>query len=452
MKKYLLILFIVVYCSGFTSGQTVNKHPDKIEVNRLMDSLWIHPASFINHNDPNWIRLNQHLEDIDILQLNQLIHAIYYGSNSFMLNRSEANIGFIGALNRSADHHKLKRFHRKIREGFRNPKLYPDHKLVLVEGDSWFEYPMFLKDISDYLERKPNLALYSLAHGGDWVANMISNLQYEYDYMKLKPDIFMISGGGNDMVGDYRLSNFIRLTPLPASDPLLRNYRNYVLLRLMEKPVSICTAEDCNFDSSVFRDSIAVFQTKTDTVLISQIVTGRRFLNQNFYRFLVTIKLEYKMLFESLRKVDPDRFESVKLITHGYDYVIPSFKRRFGLRMFMDNGEWLKEPLMMNGIEDPVLQQSIMKTIVFEINEMLIELGREYDNVYHVDSRGATAFYERLNGKKPGAYWYDELHPRSKMFKMIADTYSDIIDGKTPAGQRVIKVIDTIVDENKYKK
>jgi len=452
MTKHLLIIVLLVYCSGFTSGQPVNNHQGKIEVDRLMDSLWIHPASFINHTDPNWIRLNQHLQEIDILQLNELIHSVFYGSNSFMLDRSHANEGFIGTLNRSADNQKIKRFHQKIREGFRNPGLYPDHKIVLVEGDSWFEYPVFLRDISDYLEKKPNLALYSLAQGSDWVANMISNLQYEYDYVKIKPDVFIISGGGNDMVGDYRLSNFILLNPLPADNSTLKNYRNYVLLRLMNKPVSICNSENCNFDNPVLRDSIPFYTTKIDTALLNQIVTGRRFLNKNFYRFLVTIKLEYKMLFESLRKVDPDRFESVKIITQGYDYAIPSFKKRFGLRMLMDNGEWMKEPLMMNGINDPRLQQSVIKAIIFEINEMMIELGKEYDNVYHVDSRGITAFYEKLEGKKPGTYWYDELHPQSKVFKIIADTYSGIIDNKTPDGQRVVNVIDAFSKKMNSKK
>jgi len=450
--KALLILITLVSYVGCSFGQTINNHESKIEVDRLMDSLWIHPASFINHTDPNWIRLNQHLQDIDILQLNQLIHSVFYGSNSFMLNRSHAYDGFIGTLNKTADNKKLKKFHKKIRKGFRDPAQHPNNKVVLVEGDSWFEYPIFLKDISDHLESKPNLALYSLAHGSDWVANMISNLQYEYDYVKIKPDVFIISGGGNDMVGDYRLSNFMWLNPLPENDPTLKNYRNYVLLRLMNKPVSICNSENCNFDNPVFRDSIPFYTTKIDTALLNQIVIGRRFLNENFYRFLATIKLEYKMLFESLRKVDPDRFNSIKIITQGYDYAIPSYKKSFGIQMLMDNGEYLKEPMMMNGINDPYLQQAIMKAITFEINEMLIELGKEYDNVYHIDARGITAYYAKYKGKKPGYYWFDELHPKSEIFGIIADVYTDIINNKIPAGQRVVNVIDAFSKKINSKK
>ncbi len=442
MKKYLLTLIVLVYYSSFIYGQAIDKPEGKIVVDRLMDSLWIHPTSFINYTDPNWVRLNQHLQDIDILQLNELIHSIYFGNNSFMLNRSHANDGFIGTLNKNAEDKKQKKFHKKIRNGFRDSINHPNNKVVLVEGDSWFEYPMFLKDISDHLEKKPNLALYSLANGGDWVANMISNLQYEYDYVKVKPDVFIISGGGNDMVGGYRLSNFIRLKPLPENDSFLINFRNYVILRMLNKPVSICNSESCKIEGFDFRDSIAFYKTKIDTTLLEQIVEGRRYLNENYYRFLVTIKLEYKILFESLRKVNPEQFKSLKIITQGYDYAIPSYKKKLGVQMFMDNGEFLKEPLMMNGINDPLLQQSIVKTIIFEINEMLIELGKEYDNIYHVDSRGITAYYEKLKGKKQGKYWYDELHPKSKIFGIIANVYSDIIDNKTPPNKRVINVID----------
>lgn len=74
-----------------------------------------------------------------------LIHSIFYGSNSFMLNRSHAYQGFIDSQNKTADSKKVKKFHKKIRAGFRDPELFPNHKIVLVEGDSWFEYPIFFK-------------------------------------------------------------------------------------------------------------------------------------------------------------------------------------------------------------------------------------------------------------------------------------------------------------------
>jgi len=439
--KFFLTIFII--CSFFAAeAQNTAPKDSKIIVSRLMDSLWINPSSFINHDDHNWIRLNQHLENVDILQLNELVHSIYFGKSSFLLNKSHANEGFIGTLNRTADSKKLKEFHKKIRNGFRDTKKYPDNKIVLVEGDSWFEYPVFLKDISDNLEKQPNLALYTIAEGSDWISNMISNFQYEYVYKKIKPDVFLISGGGNDFVGDARLSAFIRRNPMPDNHMFLKNYRDYVVLRLSNKNVSICGVNYCKMDSYDYKDSVPIYKNSVDTSLVNQIVTGRRYLNKNFYRFMATMKLEYKILFESLRKLDPVLFKSLTIVTQGYDYAIPSFHKRFGLRMLMDNGEWLKEPLMISGIIDPSIQQSVIKTMIFEINEMLIELGREYDNVYHVDSRGITAYYASVHHKKPEKYWYDELHPKSKIFKIISEAYTDVINGNLAPGQKVVSVVE----------
>jgi len=446
MKKlYFVLAFHLLIWTPVSFAQTKIPKADSvgnIVVSRLMDSLWVHPTSFFNRNDPNWIRLNQHLKHVNILQLNNLIHSVYFGKSSFFLNLSHSEEGFIGVLNKEANNGKMKKFHKKIRSGFRDRRLYPQHKVVLIEGDSWFEYPVFLNDITDYLMKYPNLAIYSLAHGGDWVSNMISSLKYEFDYVKINPDVVIISGGGNDLVGDSRLSGLIRLTPKDKDDPFLQHFRDYVILRMMHKSVPMCNEFYCPIDYQAYGDSMDYYRQKIDTSLVNQIVTGRRYLNKNFYRWTVTTKLEYKILFESLRKVDTNRFKSVKIITQGYDYAIPSFHKRFGLRMLMDNGEWLKEPLMAKGIIDPYVQKSIVKTLIFEFNEMLIELGKEYNNVYHVDARGFTHFYETLRNKRPGTYWYDELHPKNVIFKNLSAIFAAISNGKIPKDQKVVNAIE----------
>ena len=424
-SKFTLWIIVSFFITSLSPTFGQNKNLDNtIEVSRLMDSLWLNPNSFINHDAPNWIRLNQHLENVDFLQINEIIHSIFFGKNSFMLNKSHAYEGFIGTLNKSANEKKIKKYHKKIKKGFRDNQKYPDNKVVLVEGDSWFEYPIFLKDITDFLVKKPNLAVYSHAHGSDWIANMISSLQFEYDYIKIKPDVFIISGGGNDFLADYRLSNFLLLKPINKEDKLIVNYKKYVKQRILS--------------SKENQDSYLL-----DTALINQITNGRRYLNMNAYRFLASLKIEYKMLFESLRKADTSRFSQVKIITQGYDFAIPTFKRKFGSAMLFSNGEWLKEPLMMNGIVDKETQQDIIKTIMFEINEMLIELGKEYDNMYHIDLRGFISSYEKSNHKRKGFYWHDELHPKSVVFKEIADIYYAIIEEKIPEDHKIVEAIYT---------
>jgi len=437
MKHILLSIFLLIVIFEPSSAQQENNQEGKIIVSRLMDSLWISPSSFINHNDHNWVRLNQHLEHVDILQLNQLIYSIYFGNGSFILNKSHADIGFIGSLNKSANEAKNRKYNKKVREGFMDKLKYPTHKTVLIEGDSWFEYPYFLKDITDHLEKRDNLAVYSLAYGSDWFSSMLSSLHYEYEYMKMKPDVFIISGGGNDLVGDHRLSSFISDYPLNEADPYLKDYRHYVSLRMQKKSVSVAVLSNGKYLQNTNEGMALV---PVDTTLLSQIVIGRRYLNKNFFRWQATIKLQYKMLFESLRKVSPARFNSIKIITQGYDYPIPNYNRTFGLHSFVKNGEWLKDPLMRCGIIDPHIQKSITTTIIFELNEMLIELGKEYPNIYHVDARGITEYYEKLHHNKPGSGWFDELHPKSKVFALIANVYTAIINNDIPPTERVINV------------
>ncbi len=78
---------------------------------------------------------------------------------------------------------------------------------------------------------------------------------------------------------------------------------------------------------------------------------------------------------------------------------------------------------------------------MFDFNEMLIELGKEYPNIFHADVRGFTRYMEIRNNKKKGRYWFDELHPTNYIFKQIAEVYYDIISNNE-IDKRIFKVID----------
>ena len=224
--------------------------------------------------------------------------------------------------------------------------------------------------------------------------------------------------------------------------PFLNDYREYVVLRQNNKPVPMCNASFCPIEYHSYQDDMPGFISNIDIATLEKIVTGRRYINKNFYSFLVSFKLEYKILFESIRKMDSVHFDSLKIITQGYDYAIPNSSKKFGIRLFMQNGKWLKKPLDKYGITDQYTQESIVMALIFDFNEMLIELGKEYQNIYHVDVRGFTGFLEVYNNKKPGTYWYDELHPTDQAFAEIAKTYIAIINNKVPKNKRVFSVIE----------
>lgn len=97
--------------------------------------------------------------------------------------------------------------------------------------------------------------------------------------------------------------------------------------------------------------------------------------------------------------------------------------------LFFKNGVWLKLPLQLKGIKDQHIQEAILYAMIFDFNEMMISVTKNYKNVHHIDCRG-------LNTKTS---WYNELHPESKVFKKIGQAYQDCIDGKITEQHIVVK-------------
>ncbi len=449
MKTFISIITIFLFAAStaFTqSGLPVKK---EVEINRLLDSLWQNPTSFFNKTDHNWRMLCSDLQHIDLAKLNQIKDSVFLSKKSKIKNKSTANTGFIGFLNKRSQNNKSNIFSEKMHNGFISKKTQSKNKIVLVEGDSWFEYPLFLRDITDNLVDEKNLAVYSLASGGDWVANMISGGEYQQEYLALKPDVFILSGGGNDIVDNDGITHFVTNQPIASNSSFLKDYKEYVILRLNHKPVPMCTSGFCPIEYHLFQDSIQSYSDNIDTATVNKIVNGRRYLTKNFFRWLVTFKLEDKLLFESIHKLDSVHFKTLKIITQGYDYAIPSDTKKFGIRLFTGNGQWLKHPLEKAGITDAYTQQSIVMALMFDFNEMLIELGKEYGNIYHVDVRGFTRFLEEHDHQPQGSYWFDELHPVNRVFEKIAGVYITIINNKTADKQRVYSVVDFYRDEKK---
>lgn len=445
--RLLTAILLFFSLSVYPQNDTANRKNQL--VNKLLDSLWVNPTSFFNKSDTNWRLLCENLQHVDMQKLNHITASIYSGPDAGIKNNSNSSNGILGKLNKRSQEKKLSAFYGKIEYDFNDKDKFPDNKIVLVEGDSWFEYPLFLEDITDNMMKEENLAVYSLASGGDWVANMVASGDYKIEYLNFRPDVFIISGGGNDLLQDKRLMTMVTNKPVPTDASFLKDYREYVVLRQNHKPVPMCTANFCPIDYHLYRDSIVEFQSVVDMDQVNKITNGRRYLTDNFYRWLVSFKLEYKILFESLRKIDSSHFNSLKIITQGYDNAIPSSSSKFGIRLFMKNGTWLKEPLELLGITDAYTQESIMMALIFDFNEMLIELGKEYPNIYHIDSRGFTAFLAQQDGHQPKDYWYDELHPVSRVFEEITKAYIAIIDNKTEEDKRVFSVIEFYKNNSK---
>jgi hypothetical protein len=88
---------------------------------------------------------------------------------------------------------RVREYRQRLKSGYKGPRF-------VSEGDSWFQYPILLDDVIDNL-LKP-YAIFSLDAGGDTLENMVATQEYFRAIKDEKPDALLLSGGGNDLLGE----------------------------------------------------------------------------------------------------------------------------------------------------------------------------------------------------------------------------------------------------------
>ncbi|WP_114780676.1 hypothetical protein [Botryobacter ruber] len=368
----------------------------------LIDCIVKHPLEFTDAAFEELVRKETNLTFAD---LRQLLIRIFDINESTLKLQSDATRGMLGLMNRWSTRFRQKRYYKTIRNGFRDPGN-SRNKVIVAEGDSWFQFPFFVQDIIDWLNDRPDYAIYSIAYGGDWFTNILYEEKYIEELSIHVPDVFLISGGGNDFVGYNRLAIMVN----PNCDSKLRDPEQ------LEKMFCIGADE----------------RTK------AAILDGYRSVSPVFYSFIWTIKAQYYMLFRNLQ--ESGKFDHMRIITQGYDYALPTYNYRWRkwyqlqplLNRMLGSGNWLKRPLMIRGVTDPITSDNIIKALIFELNYMFHELAQRFPNVYHIDCRGVAPSFDD---------WFDELHLTSEKYQRIADAYKRCIDGNPPPA-KVIRVVD----------
>jgi hypothetical protein len=353
--------------------------------------------------------LTDHINEHD---LSQIITKIY-DLNKRQVDDLAALDKAMALVNNLKNSFRTKRFKNKI-----NSKYFwqaKDHKVVLAEGDSWFNYPIILSDVIDWIGMEDNLAVYSIASGGDWLLNMLEGRKYVEELSVMHPDVFLISGGGNDLVGNSRVGAIVDPSGLSAEFDHNHWAQQLVNLRL-QKPIVELNKE--------------------------RFSNGLRFLSKDFYALLMFFHLQYYFLINGILTggtgdAEKGKFPGIMIITQGYDYALPSNKKGYSInperwyrpfiRNFLGHGSWLKTPLQMRGITVEEDQRDIVYAMIYLFNEMMIYTGDLFckmpgigNKVFHIDSRGAMG--------EEG--WTDELHPLPENFKRIGKTFIDCINGK----------------------
>jgi hypothetical protein len=334
-------------------------------------------------------------EDLSII-----IQRIYDLNEKYILTLSSVD-GLLRTLDDLKNARRNQLFRKKIKNGFRQG----GNKVILAEGDSWFNYPIILTDIIDRISMEKNMAVWSLASGGDWLLNMLTARHYVEELSVLHPDVCLISGGGNDLVGSSRLAAVI--------EP--RKCNEYQKNKWAQDLITKANTQYVSFNKPAFEEGVC-------------------YLSKDFFALLMFFHLQYYFLISHI--LMSDKFNGMQIITQGYDYPIPSYdKGNFSftewyvpfIRNFLGHGSWLKTPLQIRGILDTEVQQNILYAMIYLFNEMMIEIGelfkrQGYNAVFHIDSRDSVT--------KDG--WTDELHPKPIHFLHTGEVFVDCINGKQP--------------------
>lgn len=341
---------------------------------------------------------------LDFIDVRECLRRIYDISEGQLEATSNANTGMAGWLNRKSNNNRKKKFNKRIIK--QKPGI--SYKFIYAEGDSWFQFPYFIKDIIDWLNKKKEYLLYSEAAGGDWLTNIIYEGQYIPTLSVYKPRFFLISGGGNDLAGNNRLAMMVQ-----------RNYN-----------------QPKYSNSSELSDPF-LSQEQKDLIILAQ-----PHITKEFYAFIWIMKAQYALLFSRLYSPDSTQKDLIS-ITQGYDYAIPETKHSFSIRYplkplvnyYLDNGQWLFRPLMIKGIREKDLQRALIMACIYEFNQMFISLAQDprFKNVFHIDCRGLATKEED---------WYDEMHYKSHVFKKVADAYNYVIENHGNNIAKVIRVVD----------
>jgi hypothetical protein len=339
--------------------------------------------------------------NIDPRILFDVMKEIYRGSE--IENNSDSDEGILGKLNETDSKLRNQEFYRRMKDGFRTNAR--NNKVVLMEGDSWFLFPTiglpkvarkdFVLDIGDHLIDKSDVAVYNLAYGGDWLSHILYESKYVDQLDLIEPDVFLISGGGNDMVGGKRIKQFVKSARFVPPE--------------MQDKSSISELE-----------KIRTLERISKEIDNDKYRLGLKWLNDKFIDFLNVLFIQYFSLFVRIYK-NTNKFNKMVTITQGYDYAIPSrdnttffeFAHK-AINKFVKNGNWLIVPLEEKGITKTEDQQAILYAMIFEFNEMLLLFHESsfFGNVYHCDNR---------NTAKSKNDWFDELHLESEKFKEVAE-------------------------------
>jgi hypothetical protein len=259
-------------------------------------------------------------------------------------------------------------------EIFKVRQIEGDPRAVLVaEGDSWFCFPVFLKDIIGNLFDDFNV--WSVAAAGDTLQNMVIDNPEYLQALRANRDkvrAFIFSGGGNDIVG--------------------ADVSGQSVIEQIVKPFEEGQPASWYIDGQPFADRL-------------------HFIEDCYRKVISTVAAEFPQL---------------PVLCHGYDHSIPGgFQGDPRHPFWAAKDHWLGKPMRETlKITDPTLQRTIVALMVDRLNERLKTLcggnnpGGAFPNAYHADLRNTVSTI---------GLWADELHPTDKGFTLVSSKFETVL-------------------------
>lgn len=255
---------------------------------------------------------------------------------------------------------------------------YPKRKVILSEGDSWFQFPLLIDDVIDHLSQTHLVR--SLDAAGDTLDNMLIrepeflrtlvSLDAELRPQGRKVEALLLSAAGNDVIGEDASGR-------PVLFGLLREYRAGKSAAWHVEPKAL-------------------------------------------RRTLDFIEAGYRKAIGEVRAIQ--EFRRLPIFIHGYDYAIPGgFPGDPRNPIYAAQNKWLGGPLTARKIQDLTLQREIVRHLIDQLYERMHAIAGDavQSHVHVVDCRGAVGHLTR---------WNDEIHPTSDGYATVANLFRGKLD------------------------
>jgi hypothetical protein len=254
-----------------------------------------------------------------------------------------------------------------------------DPRPVLVaEGDSWFQFPVFIRDTIDHLTR--HFLVCCMSAAGDTARNMVfshmrqgaTEYMIELDRHQDRVRAFLFSAAGNDIIGEDEA----------AGD------RTPVLRKILNNP-----------GTGSRKPADYINQGEVDSRL--------NFLQGAYEKVIAEIR-------------ERPRFARLPVLIHGYDvpYPWPWGERDRRNPRWAKKDQWLGGAFEPNGIEGP-LRRDILSNLIDQLYAMLERVAQNDPDVHVIDCRGSLPH---------PSDWADEIHGTSNGFGFVADRFRAKLD------------------------